>query len=144
MARGPKVAVVDASVVTKWFKDEGHTDRALALRDDWVTGDVALHTVELLIYEVLNALRYDKSQTGETLMRAAVNLCDYPFQFLPIAEIAERTTENALRYGISVYDASYLSAGEELAAPVYTADEKLISRVGGDTLHYIAEYTTSR
>jgi predicted nucleic acid-binding protein len=142
MAQRPKVAVVDASVVTKWFKDEAHTDRALTLRDDWVAGEVTLHTVELLIYEALNALRNDKDQTGETLRRAAVNLCDYPFRFIPLAEIAERTTENALRYGISVYDASYLSAGERLGAPVYTADEKLISRVGGDTLRNIAEYTT--
>jgi len=142
MARRPKVAVVDASVVVKWFKDEDRTDRALALRDDWVEGRVALHTVDLLLYEVLNALRYDLDQTGETMRRAAINLCDYPFRFLPIAEIAERTVENALRYGISVYDASYLSAGEELGAPVYTADEKLITKVSGDTLRNIAEYTT--
>jgi predicted nucleic acid-binding protein len=141
MARSPKVAVVDASVVVKWFKDEDHTDRALALRDDWVAGRVALHTVELLLYEVLNALRYAPAQTSETMRRAAINLCDYPFRFLPVAEIAERTAENALRYGISVYDASYLSAGEELGAPVYTADEKLIAKVGGDTLRNIAEYT---
>jgi len=98
--------------------------------------------VDLLLYEVLNALRYDLDQTGETMRRAAINLCDYPFRFLPIAEIAERTVENALRYGISVYDASYLSAGEELGAPVYTADEKLITKVSGDTLRNIAEYTT--
>jgi len=141
MARNPKVAVVDASVVVKWFKDEDHTDRALALRDDWVAGRVSLHTVELLLYEVLNALRYTPAQTGETMRRAAINLCDYPFRFLPVAEIAERTAENALRYGISVYDASYLSAGEELGAPVYTADEKLIAKVGVDTLRNIAEYT---
>ena len=142
MARRPKVAVVDASVVVKWFKDEAHTDRALALRDDWAAGSVALHTVELLPYEVLNALRHDPVQTDETLRRAAANLRGYPFRLLPFAKIAERTAENALRHGISVYDAAYLSAGEELGAPAYTADEKLIARVSGDTLRNIAEYTT--
>lgn len=142
MARRPKVAVVDASVVVKWFKDETHTDRALALRDDWAAGSVALHTVELMPYEVLNALRYDPVQTDETLRRAAANLRGYPFRLLPFAEIAERTAENALRHGISVYDAAYLSAAEELGAPAYTADERLIARVGWDTLHDIAEYTT--
>ncbi len=105
MARGPTLAVVDASVVVKWFKDEDHTERAIALRDDWVRGRAALHTVELMPYEVLNALRYNPDQTAESLRRAAVNLCDYPFSFMPIADIAEMTIENALRYGISVYDA---------------------------------------
>ena len=143
MARSPKVAVIDASVVVKWFKDEAHTDRALALRDDWAAGKVSLHTVELLLYEALNALRYDPIQTEETLRRAAANLRDYPFRLIPMAEIAERTAENALRYGISVYDAAYLSAGEELGAPTYTADEKLIVKVGGSTLHSITDYGTS-
>jgi len=142
MARGPTVAVVDASVVVKWFKNEDHTERAIALRDDWVRGRVALHSVELMPYEVLNALRYNPDQTAESLRRAAVNLCDYPFSFMPIADIAEMTIENALRYGISVYDASYISAGEALGAPVYTADERLITRIGGDILRGIADYPT--
>ncbi len=141
MAGRPKVAVVDASVVVKWFKEEANTDRALSLRDDWAAGRVVLHTVEFMPYEVLNALRYDPVQTEETLRRVADNLRGYPFRLLPFAEIAERTAENALRHGISVYDAAYLSAAEELGAPAYTADEKLITRVGGDTLHDIAEYT---
>ncbi|MFH2110087.1 MAG: type II toxin-antitoxin system VapC family toxin [Candidatus Bathyarchaeota archaeon] len=142
MARSPKVAVIDASVVVKWFKDEAHTDRALALREDWAAGRVSLHTIELLLYEALNALRYDPIQTEATLRRAAANLRDYPFRLIPMAEIAERTAENALRHGISVYDAAYLSAGEELGAPTYTADEKLIAKVGGGTLHSIADYGT--
>ncbi len=142
MARSPTIAVVDASVVVKWFKDETNTPEALALRDDWVEGTTILHTVDLLPYEALNALRYDSAQTRETLQRAAANLIDYQFQIIPFADIAEDAVNNALRYGITVYDAAYLTAAQHLGAKAYTADKKLINKVAGDTLQHIADYPT--
>ena len=140
MARGPTLAVIDASVVVKWFKDEDHSAEALALRADWAAGKISLHTVELLPFEVLNALRYDPTQTSQTLRMLAANLLDYPFRVIPISEIAEDTAENALRYGITIYDAAYLTAAQHLGSKAYTADQKLIAKVAGDTLHNITDY----
>ena len=142
MARSPTIAVVDASVVVKWFKDEEHSREALKLRDDWVGGAVTLYAVELLPYEVLNALRYDPAQTSETLKEAAASLIDYQFQPTPFAEMADELTDNALRHGITVYDAAYLTAAQNLGAKAYTADKKLIAKVAGDTLRHIADYPT--
>lgn len=144
MARGQTLAVVDASVVVKWFKGEEHSRKALALRNDWVEGTITLYSVDFLPYEVLNALKYDPAQTSETLKEAAASLIDYQFQIIPFADIAEDVINNALRYGITVYDAAYLTVAQKLDALAYTADDKLIRKTGGDTLHHISTYNTQK
>ncbi len=51
-------AVVDASVVVKWFVREEYTGEPLRLRDAYVDGLVDLLAPYLLPMEVLNALKY--------------------------------------------------------------------------------------
>lgn len=47
----------------------------------------------------------------------------------------------AARYGLTVYDASYLSLSRLLNGDLYTVDEKFISKAkGGATAHHIGEY----
>jgi predicted nucleic acid-binding protein len=142
MARSPTLAVVDASVVVKWFKTEEHFREALALRNDWMEGTIELYAPELLPYEVLNALRYDPSQTKETLKEAAASLIEYQFQTIPFSEMANDLTDNVMRYGITVYDAAYLTTAQRLGTKAYTSDEKLIKKVAGDTLQHISTYPT--
>ena len=48
-----------------------------------------------------------------------------------VVELAKRSVEKALRYSVPLYDSSYLSLGELLGALVYTANIRLIGRVGG-------------
>jgi len=55
-------------------------------------------------------------------------------------DLSERCVENALRYGISVNDASYLSLGELEGVPVFTAEARLIKKVGGDVLKHLSSY----
>jgi len=50
--------VVDASVVAKWYLEEEYTEKALKLRDMHVNGEIELTAPELLLFEVLNAIRY--------------------------------------------------------------------------------------
>jgi predicted nucleic acid-binding protein len=51
--------VLDASVVIKWFSEEEYTDIAVKLRDDFFKGYNELVVLDLLLYEVSNALRYN-------------------------------------------------------------------------------------
>lgn len=141
MEREEEVVAADASVVAKWFVEEEHTDKALQLRDDYVSRTVEIASVELLPFEVLNALRYNPNLGEEELKRAAEALEGYRLWLLPLAgELAERCVENALRYGISIYDSAYLSLGEIRGIPVYTADQKLINKAGTKILRHISKY----
>lgn len=138
---GSEKVVVDASVVFKWFVEEQDSGVARALAGDYGVGRVDVASVELLPFEVLNALRYTPDSGLEDMRKAALALYKLGLDLRPLSgELAGRCVENSLRYGISVYDSSYLSLGELEGALVYTADVKLMNRVGGDVLKHISDY----
>ena len=138
---GEEVVVADASVVVKWFVDEEHTGDALRLRDDYAERIVDIASPDLMPYEVLNALRYNPALGESHLKEAAKALEKYNLWLFPLeGELAARTLENALRHGVSVYDSAYLSLGAIRGAPVYTADERLIDKVGHPSLRHISSY----
>lgn len=137
-----EVAVVDASVVTKWFVEEEYSDEALDLRRDYVHRRVDLAVPQLLPFEVMNSLRYNPVFGEEDLKKSAKALEDYRLWLFPLSEeLSEKTVENALKYGITIYDASYVSLGELEGRRVYTADEKLLAKVRSTSwVVHISEY----
>jgi len=52
------LAVVDASVVVKWFVEEENSSKAIEIRDKYVNAELKLIAPEILLFEVLNALFY--------------------------------------------------------------------------------------
>jgi predicted nucleic acid-binding protein len=141
---GSEKVVVDASVAFKWFVEEQDSGAARVLAGDYGAGRVDIASVELLPFEVLNALRYAPDSGLEDLRKAAVALDKLGLDLRPLGgELAGRCVENSLRYGISVYDSAYLSLGELDGVSVYTADVKLMNRVGGDVLKHISSYKSS-
>ena len=138
---GSEKVVVDASVAFKWFVEEPGSDVARRLAEDYSKGLVDVASVELLPFEVLNALRYAPDAGLEELRLVARALDKLSLDLRPLSgDLSERCVENALRYGISIYDSSYLSLGELEEVPVYTADARLIKRVAGDVLKHISSY----
>jgi predicted nucleic acid-binding protein len=122
--------VADASVIVKWFVEEEHSEQALRLRDDQVEQRVRIIVPSLAGYEVLNALRYSGSFGAEELVEVSKVLDGY--QFLEVGmsgRCAEEAVRIALDYGITVYDAAYLSIGKLRGLEVYTADEELLRKV---------------
>ena len=142
MEGSKEVAIVDASVVVKWFVQEKYTKDALRLRDDYRRGRVDVWSVQLMPYEVLNALRYNPEFGQGELDKAAKALSTYKIALYPLLEdLGQLSTRNALRYGISVYDAAYISLGEFLRKEAYTADDRLLSKVkDAGVLHHITDY----
>jgi predicted nucleic acid-binding protein len=137
----PEKVVVDASVAFKWFAEEQDSDVARKLVEDYGGGVIDIASVELLPFEVLNALRYAPDVGVEDLKTAALSLDKLGLDLRALRNgLAARCVENTLRYGISVYDSSYLSLGELDDLLVYTADEKLIRKVGGNILKHISSY----
>ncbi len=127
MERSEKI-VVDASVVAKWFLEEPHSEKAMALRLDYVNGLIDFVAPTLLPYEVLNALRYSPDFGKADLEKIATSIKGYQLHLvlLKIGSVAM-----AYEYGISIYDASYVALAEEMGVELYTADERLLKRLDG-------------
>ena len=138
---GEALVVADASVVVKWFVEEEHTDAALRLRDDYVDRTVDIASPDLLPYEVLNALRYNPG-LGERQLKEIVEALDkYSLWLAPLeGDLAYACVENSMRHGISVYDSAYISLGQIREIPVYTADRRLMNRVGDERIRHISTY----
>jgi len=137
----PEKIIVDASVVYKWYAEEGWSKEARSIIEDYSHGHIDIVSVSLMPFEVLNALRYtpdigllDLYTVTESLGKLSLDI-----QTLE-GELSKRTMENALRYGITVYDSSYLSLGELEDAQVYTADMKLIEKARNTCLKHISGY----
>jgi len=138
---GPEKIAVDASVAFKWFVEERDSSIARQIVEDYSKRHIDITSVELLPFEVLNALRYAPDSGLENLKVVSSAIDKLSLDIRPLREgLSERCVENAFKYGISIYDSSYLSLGELEGVPVYTADEKLIKRVGGAVLRHISEY----
>jgi len=122
-------AVVDASVVVKWFIEEEYSREARLLRDAYRDGLIDLIAPSLLPYEVLNALKYSNVFGEEELKEIAHILDDFQITLYSIeGRLSELSVEIAYRKGVTIYDAAYVALAVESEAPLYTADEKLLRK----------------
>ena len=132
MERETKVVVLDASVVVKWFVDEEGTESAIDIRQDYLDGRVDIRSSELMPFEVMNALRYNREFGHNDLCRCISALLKYQLKLYPLSEeLGAMTVNNALNFGITVYDAAYVSISQLIGAVLYTADERLLSKLEG-------------
>ncbi len=134
-------AVVDASVVVKWFVEEEHSKEARLLRDAYASGTLDLIAPSILPYEVLNALKYSGAFGEEELKEVVGTLDDFQLTFYTLSgDLAKRVVELAMRKGITIYDASYVALAESLDALLYTADERLLRKVKSDSVMHIRDF----
>lgn len=131
MERAPQTLVVDASVVVRWFVPEEDSDRALRLRNRYVEGGLELFAPDLMIYEVINTLRYHRSISDKMLREDTEALFAIDIDFIsPSSEMVALTAGSARRWDLSLYDAAYLALTQHLATSLVTADEALHEKVG--------------
>ena len=117
--------VVDASVLFKLYSNEIGSDKAIMLREAHIRGDFILVVPELVFLEVLNALRYKKA-TSEVLMHVTKELTDFQLHVERISEfLLEKAIAAALKYNLSIYDASYVALAQIHGIELVTADKAL-------------------
>ncbi|CAN5408388.1 hypothetical protein BH10PSE2_BH10PSE2_25160 [soil metagenome] len=120
------IAVVDSSVVVKWFVDEKDAGLALDLRLR------PLAAPDLLLAECANVF-WKKARRGEyTSDDAALALRAIeraPILISPSIGLTGRAFDLALRLEHPAYDCFYLALCEQLALPFITADDKLQRKV---------------
>lgn len=121
---------MDANVVAKWYLKEDYSEQAVKLRDNYVSGRIAISSPDLLEYEVLNALKYSGAYSNQELVEIARSLNKYGFECWRLkGKLKEETVRLAAKYEITIYDASYLALAAITKASFYTADEELLEKV---------------
>ena len=123
--------VIDTNVVVKMFIKEEYSGSALKLKDAYLAGDIDIAVNTLMKYEFINVLKFKKF-SAEQIMLALKAIDDYGFQIEELSnEVAGLTSDLAVKYNISSYDASYVALASLLGCKLYTADGKLIKKVSG-------------
>ncbi|MEW6447655.1 MAG: type II toxin-antitoxin system VapC family toxin [Bacillota bacterium] len=70
------MSVLDASVILKWFINEEDSDQALRLREEFYSGKRDIVVPDLLLYEVVNALKYNPTFKETEIKKAVKTLFD--------------------------------------------------------------------
>lgn len=126
--------VVDASVGAKWFFEEALQEKALHLIEGAKQNLITLIVPEFFYIELASVcrkrVRGKKISVGDAL-DALDRIVGLPLTKYSDAELSDVALENALRFGISVYDGLYLALAEIYVAPLVTADEILLKACKG-------------
>lgn len=127
---GLKGYVLDSSVVIKWFSNEDFTDFALKIREDFIKGNVEIVVPDLQLYEIANALRYNKDVEKSEINSAIESLIEIGIRIIvPTKDILKASIDIAYEHNLTIYDAYFVALAKELDFIFVTADEKLCSKI---------------
>ncbi|GAB4276125.1 MAG: hypothetical protein Kow0056_06390 [Coriobacteriia bacterium] len=126
MTPGARKVVVDSSVAVKWFLGEGeeHVAEARSLLDAHAAGTLELVAPDLLVLEVLNALKH-RGVGDAALVAAAEALRLARLEFHPVSELADDAARLAAAHDLTLYDAAFVALALDLDAELVTVDRKL-------------------
>ena len=121
--------VIDASVLIKFYVPEILSDRAERLLAKLEKKDIDLLAPDLIYPETGNALC--KKQRLKELTRSEVEeitdaILSLPLKIESSQPLLPLAVDIAITYGITVYDASYLSLAKVYETTLITADRKLV------------------
>jgi predicted nucleic acid-binding protein len=130
-----KRLVIDASVALKWFLlDEKYGDRALALLERFVRGELDLSAPSLMVYEVINGLVIAQRKgriAEEQVLTSISGFLNLGITFVNVAGLEARVLHFCRVYNRSAYDASYLAVAEQDSVALVTGDERLYNSTKG-------------
>jgi predicted nucleic acid-binding protein len=123
-------AVLDASVVLKWFRTEGerHREEALALRGSFEAGELTVFARPLLWLEIVNVAARRWGWSARQLDDLAAQLPALGFVML---EPALAGVSRWAAVGLSAYDATYVAVAQEAGVSLVTDDAGIL-RVAAD------------
>lgn len=122
----PKSLIIDSSVAVKWLNSQEENDISSSdkILKDAQDGKIKLFAPELSKYEIGNALLNKKITIPEASISLST-LFSTPITFMEMdEEEASNTFEIAYKYGITYYDASFVSLASKLQAVLVTANPK--------------------
>lgn len=118
-------AVLDASVVLKWFHAEGerHVAQARRLRARFQAGELRVLAPSLLWLEMLNIAGRRWGWSGVELEALAGTLPNLGFQ---MQEPRPPEIAHWVARGLTAYDAAYVAVADDAGVKLITDDEEII------------------
>lgn len=132
------LAIVDASVVVKWFNIEEYSENAEHLKERHLKAEVTLVSPVLMVFEVLNALRYNPELGANDLKEVLNDLLGIQIKLYPVEDWLSEAVLLAYDFGLTIYDSCYIALANHLRCILYTADSKLLERVKVANIKHIA------
>jgi predicted nucleic acid-binding protein len=130
-------AVLDASVVIKWFRSQGerHVDPARALRASFEAGELLVFAPPLLRLEIVNVAGRRWHWDEAALVDLASALAELGFELTEpdLVRVAHWTA-----HGLTAYDAAYVAVAEALGTRLVT-DDDLILEIAREIAQPLAE-----
>ncbi len=131
-----KRAVLDASVVLKWYlSDEDHGQAALDLLKRYLSDDLEIIVPSLSEYEVINGLVVAQKRSRlreEIIVSALEGFMNLGIRTVGVSGLYSRVVYFCRAFNRSAYNASYLALAEAERIPFITADETLYNAVKKD------------
>jgi predicted nucleic acid-binding protein len=119
-------AVLDASVVLKWFRDEGerNVDAARSLRRAFEAGSLGVFAPPLLWLEIVNVAGRRWRWAEEPLVELVAALDE--LGFIRVEPALDRVARWTAR-GLTAYDAAYVALADQESIPLVTDDDLIVS-----------------
>ena len=129
-------AVIDASVVLKWYLvDEDLGSQALIVLEKFLSGELALIAPSLLEYEVMNGLVIAQRKgriNEEVILEASEGFLNLEIEQNSLSTFISEALHLSRIYHRSLYDASYLAVAKKENIPLITADLELYNAIRKD------------
>lgn len=119
-------AVLDASVIIKWFRAEGerHLAAARSLRASFEAGELLVFAPTLLLLEIINVAgrRWSWDEAALIELADALEALGFELRDPKLGQIARWTAR-----GLTAYDAAYVALAEAESLQLITDDELILS-----------------
>jgi predicted nucleic acid-binding protein len=126
-------AVIDASVVLKWYlADEDLGSQALLVLEKFLSGELALVAPSLIEYEVMNGLviAQRKGRISDRIIhQAGEGFLSLSIEQMALSNFISEALHFCRVYHRSLYDASYLALAKKEDIPLITADKELYNTI---------------
>lgn len=119
-------AVLDASVILKWFRSEGerHLAAARSLRSAFEAAELLVFAPPLLRLEIVNVAgrRWGFDESSLVELAAALEGLGFEFKEPKLADVARWTAS-----GLTAYDAAYVALADAEALSLITDDDLIVT-----------------
>jgi predicted nucleic acid-binding protein len=143
----PLNIVVDANVVIKAYIPETLSERAESLFIKAEKTETSLSAPDLIYPEIGNILwkrQKLKELTVSEIEEISREILNLPLKIIPSKSILQLAIDIGIKYGITVYDAVYVSVAKIYETKLVTADERLVDKLSktplSKNIEWLGEY----